>query len=879
MWRKKTKKIEENPENQEGFVINLTASSNKEEPFKDRGLFEHLFFYWRKIFSFFSRDKSINFIKNWEEEKGKKRKSDSKKPLYKFKIFSPFHLFKKGINFLPSFFLIKTFNTNKRGFLEAIFFLLKILFVNLKLAFSFLAYLGKILLIPFKVLKVFLFFFLALKKFFAGIFKNFSFSLKKGEKKKNKIEKQEEPSLVHFHQVPHFFLKSLLSFLAFVLLLIFIFKGFSYFNSLNVSELKKDVLGVSAEALTDFKEASGAFAQLDLNKAETHFSQANTKFLQAQKELKKINELILKLARFAPQKEIRLASFSQPVLEAGKAASRLGNNLSLALNSLLKINLEGENKKIIERIEKFEEYLAKTDNNTQKINRKLNQIDPEILPEQHRKNFQKLRKKTSELENFWEDLENLTKKTKIFLGEKQDRKYLLVFQNSAEMRATGGFIGSFALLEFSQGELANIEIPKGGSYDVDGGLNRLIAPPEPLQLVNDRWYFRDANWWPHWPTSAQKLTWFYENSGGPTVDGVISFTPEVLGSILEITGPLDMREKYGIIFTKDNFWENIRKTIEEEKKLEDNKPKKVINDLFHKIIEKIPQEINQKKLVNFLADTRGHLGSKNILFYFRQPELQEEVKKRSWGGRIKKTGKDYLSVINTNIAGGKSDKQIEQTIEHKAQVQKDGSIIDTLKIVREHTGASSQYYYGDRNVNWLRVYVPRGSELIEARGFQKPDEIYFETPGQDWEKDPLIKKEEDYSRVDPESDTRIYQENGKTVFANWVMSDPGEKKVIYFKYKLPFKIKKKEVKKDFWDKLRETIWEKNNKQLLPYSLLFQKQAGSKSVEFNSRLKLNPCFDLIQTFPKTTNNNKQGWNIKQNIDQDEFWAALLTKQEK
>ena len=66
------------------------------------------------------------------------------------------------------------------------------------------------------------------------------------------------------------------------------------------------------------------------------------------------------------------------------------------------------------------------------------------------------------------------------------------------------------------------------------------------------WTMHDANWFPNFPTSAEKVSWFYEKTGGRTVDGVIAITPELLRDLLAITGPIDMPE-YDKTINADNF--------------------------------------------------------------------------------------------------------------------------------------------------------------------------------------------------------------------------------------------------------------------------------------------------------------------------------------
>jgi len=53
------------------------------------------------------------------------------------------------------------------------------------------------------------------------------------------------------------------------------------------------------------------------------------------------------------------------------------------------------------------------------------------------------------------ELVDLLAAAKIFLGFDYDQRYLLVFQNNNELRASGGFIGSFALVDIGNGQIKN----------------------------------------------------------------------------------------------------------------------------------------------------------------------------------------------------------------------------------------------------------------------------------------------------------------------------------------------------------------------------------------------------------------------------------------
>jgi len=177
-------------------------------------------------------------------------------------------------------------------------------------------------------------------------------------------------------------------------------------------------------------------------------------------------------------------------------------------------------------------------------------------------------------------------------------------------------------------------------------------------------------------------------------------------------------------------------------------------------------------------------------------------------------------------------------------------------------------------VNWMRIYVPMGSKLIEAGGFTRPDDIYFEDPKDTWQEDSDVSRWEGGARIDELSGTKIYEESGKTVFANWSMVDPGETITVYLKYKLPFKFQEKESY-TVMEKIKESL-NPAQTELHSYALLVQKQAGSRNSEINSVLVLPANMNIIWHFPEALSGDRTGWRISEPLDADKYWAAIIAK---
>jgi len=673
--------------------------------------------------------------------------------------------------------------------------------------------------------------------------------------------------------------RSLFSFFLVLIFLVVPFKMLAYLQVFNISSLENRVLASSKSAIDNLMGAGAAASKLDLITAQNRFASAGTDFVQANEDMAFINDTILSLAALSSNPKLKLASESKKFLQVGIIGSDLGNQLSQALSGL-----KNNNGNWIKILDDFSVHGHLALDDARALNVEIQKIDVDNLPVEYQSRFTDIKTKVEKLPNSLSLVVDNIDELKVFLGAGRDKRYLLIFQNNAEMRGSGGFLGSYALVDFREGKVRNLEVPGGGSYDTEAGLTEKIKAPAPLWLVNPLWHFWDANWWPDFPTTSKNLMWFYEKSGGPTVDGVISFTPSVIEKLLTVTGPIDMTKDYGLVITADNFWQQVELTAERDNIIknnpavvanlpagEKNKPKKIIGDLMAKIMEVLPQKLDKDNLIKLLSISEDSLASKQIMFYFNDADLEKTVSERNWGGVMTTTPLDYLMVTNTNIAGQKTDRVIKEVISHQASVATDGSVIDTVTITRTHTATKNEPLVGVRNVDWLRIYVPQGSQLLSASGFVSPDTKYFEAPDPSWVTNDFLASTENLATTDTNSGTKIYQENGKTVFANWLMLDPGNSATITLSYKLPFNVWQTEPKTDFMSRLNNWLNPKNN-ILYSYSLSAQKQPGADNETMTTELVLPVSAKLVWD---SSDNNQSSLIHNFALNRDQFYSVLLS----
>jgi hypothetical protein len=129
-------------------------------------------------------------------------------------------------------------------------------------------------------------------------------------------------------------------------------------------------------------------------------------------------------------------------------------------------------------------------------------------------------------------------------GADGPRDYLLVFQNNAEIRATGGMPGSWALVHADAGELSIQR--QGTAGDFGGERSSPVLPLSSAELaVYDRQlgtYFQDANFTPDFPRAAQLWSARWDERFPDTqLDGVLSVDPVAMSYLLRGTGPIDVQ--------------------------------------------------------------------------------------------------------------------------------------------------------------------------------------------------------------------------------------------------------------------------------------------------------------------------------------------------
>jgi hypothetical protein len=623
-------------------------------------------------------------------------------------------------------------------------------------------------------------------------------------------------------------LKRMGSFAAIGLMLVLVFQGVLYLAS--ARNASGEILGAATSAYSQLNSASA-------NLGSQNFVQAKNLFESAQENIRKAQDRLddyKALQWLTPQ-----ANSAHHILVGASFLSEAGQQLTGALNLFdeLKVSSHGvETDGFNEKLSANREGLSQAYSLLLKSSDEFDQVGS--IPTDYAGAFDAAKQQLDQLQAL---LKNLIGMEDLYLNLFDgDKTYLLVFENYDEIRATGGFIGTYGVLKTHAGGINDLKIES--IYNLDGQIHAQIAAPGPFQPYIKKWGIRDANWFADFPTSASKLLEFFEK-GQETADGVVAMTPKLFEDFLKLVGPIDMPE-YGVTLTADNFQEVVqyKTSIDYDKRL--NQPKKMLDDFAPKLLDRLSQ-LNKEQWIQAFQIIYDNLHSHQVVAYSKSEKVEKLIDDLGVSGKILGTDYDYLDIVNTNLGGTKTDLKIEQKVNLSGKILSDGSVMDTLQISRTS-------HAGEDNKDYLRVLVPNGSQLVSASGFDEYN--YYKSASDGMQTDPDLAT---WDQGEIRSNVLVHKESGKAEFSGWVSTKPQQTSTVTLNYILPFKLNV-----DSFD------------QTQAYSLLLQKQVGSLPYQFSGIISLG----LLRSKWSNQDVNSDGRTLsfKSNSNTDDFWAVLLSK---
>lgn len=448
--------------------------------------------------------------------------------------------------------------------------------------------------------------------------------------------------------------------------------------------------------------------------------------------------------------------------------------------------------KITPKIDEISKYLIEAE-------KEIHAVDPGHYPSflggsKIKTQLSQLKTVASEGVVFVNEAKPLIKVFPSLLGESKEKKYLVLFQNDNELRPTGGFITAYAIFRVDRG---NIQV-EGSSdiYALDNAISKKPQAPEILKKYLDENIvnLRNVNYSPDYVESMKTFYSIYSPNGKANIDGIIAIDTNVLVSTIKILD--DQISAAGMTFTTKidkrcdcpQVIYALEDTISRPVNYQKSGRKDILGVLLYEIMKKALSSSPKIYWGPLMQSLVTQTSQKHVLFYLLDKDAQNGIEALNAAGRIRPFEGDYLHINEANFKGQKANLFIKESVTQEVNVKGDGSVEKTITINYKNSFPPSDCNLERGGLclnadlrNVVRIYVPKGSQLIDSKG----SEVKVSTG----------------------------EEFGKTVFQGFLRVRPMGAAKYTITYKLPFKLEKGS----------------------PLPMLIQKQAGTDAFEYETKL--------------------------------------------
>jgi hypothetical protein len=308
-----------------------------------------------------------------------------------------------------------------------------------------------------------------------------------------------------------------------------------------------------------------------------------------------------------------------------------------------------------------------------------------------------------------------------FLGGEGPRTYLVVIQNLADPRGSGGYPGSYAVLETRNGR---IRLERTAQVSTLGVAPKIQAPPD-VAARYERFgaltHFIATTYSPDFPTSARLLMQLWQASGRPPVDGVISGDSVFMSYVLSAIGPVET-PAWPVPITAENVSDVIDRdtflTLSQQRS--DRLQNAIGAALWSAVLERTPPARAFAEAVGRAARER------HLQVYSADPAEERTLEALDVSGHIE-LGDDPLLVVWDGAVGSRVGYFVEKSVDYEATLLPDGSarVSVTVTVDNPAPDGPPSILLGEGAANdvpvgyyeaFVNVYLPRAAEQIEIRG-------------------------------------------------------------------------------------------------------------------------------------------------------------------
>lgn len=298
------------------------------------------------------------------------------------------------------------------------------------------------------------------------------------------------------------------------------------------------------------------------------------------------------------------------------------------------------------------------------------------------------------------------------LGTSKPTSYLILLGNDAEMRANGGFAGSYAklIINYPKTDLSFQDI-----YVPNGQLQGYVAPPTPIQeaFQHGTWQLANADWEPDFPTAASSIRWFMEKGGEINPDNLLILNLTTIKKILDVVGSFTVPE-YEAQITPDNLYLFLQGKTEVGFFPGSTQKKDTLTAVGQALKKDILQLPLNKK-IQIAQILYQDLVNQNIVVNSTDPDFQAFLEQENFAGKLTANTLDTYLLVEANLGANKANAYVQRETTHHISFSDHQA--SHAAIVKFHNSSpeanpNPPFHYGGDYIAYLRFYIPPNAQNI-----------------------------------------------------------------------------------------------------------------------------------------------------------------------
>ena len=301
------------------------------------------------------------------------------------------------------------------------------------------------------------------------------------------------------------------------------------------------------------------------------------------------------------------------------------------------------------------------------------------------------------------------------LGVDTPTSYIILLQNDNEMRANGGFAGSYATILLSTPKTTSIPKPNitldfQDIYVPNGQLKGYVTPPKPIQdaFQHGTWELANADWEPDFPTAATTIRWFFEKGGVKNPDILATLSLSTIKKILNIVGPFKVSE-YNAEITPENFYLFLQGQAENNFFPGSTQKKDALASVGKALKTKL-SHLSIPQYIKIAQTIKQDINNQNILINSTNKDFQQFLVTQGYSGHITKDALDTYMLVETNLGANKANCCVVRKTTHT--ITKEANSYNhqvDLSITNQspESNPNPPFSYSGHYVAYLRFLIPK----------------------------------------------------------------------------------------------------------------------------------------------------------------------------